>query len=295
MKNPTTNPTMYDDFVELDGIRLRVDRLDRERTDNDDNVMAIFYEEQPFTWQFVQPYLRDALTESAGEIDFLDVGCGSGIFSLLMAKHYNAKVIAIDKSNRAIDFAGKNAILNDLEFQIQHELYNVCSAPKEGSKIIGLYPPYHIYPEFIKEKIPQHARGGSNGQEEFKNQLAIASNHLAENGIIFFNQMCLGDESGPDLLDYIPKLVVDNPSVIYTNVLPPIETKEFLEGVYRGDHRYFVDKVSSENPWVHYTVGIVKRDRKGEVIHVKHDIDLKGRSWEDRIKLHREIALHEFR
>ena len=52
---------MYDDYVELDSVRLQVDRIDRKRNECDDNVMAIFHEEQPFTWQFVKSYVKEAL------------------------------------------------------------------------------------------------------------------------------------------------------------------------------------------------------------------------------------------
>ena len=286
---------MYDDCVELDSVRLQVDRIDRERNDCDDNVMAIFHEEQPFTWQFVQPYVKEALKEATGGVDFLDVGCGSGIFGLLMAKHFNARVTAIDKSKRAVDFAKRNAELNGLELQVQRGVYSQSSIPGRNAKIIGLYPPYHIYPGSVEEKIPQHARGGSDGQGEFKNQLAIADYHLAENGIIFFNQMCLGDEFGPRFLRYIPQLITGDPSIVYTNVLSPISTMGFLEGVYHDKFPCFIDKISSQNPLTYYAVGIIKQDGKRTIDCVKHDIDLKGRTWKDRIKLHYEIALHGFK
>lgn len=286
---------MYDDYVELDSVRLQVDRIDRKRNECDDNVMAIFHEEQPFTWQFVKSYVKEALIEATGTVDFLDVGCGSGVFGLLMAKHFNARVTAIDKSKRAVDFAKKNAILNGLELQVQHGVYSQSSVPERSAKVIGLYPPYHIYPSSVEEKIPQHARGGSDGQGEFKNQLTIADYHLAENGILFFNQMCLGDEFGPRFLRYIPQLITGDPSIVYTNVLPSISTLEFLESVYQGKYSSFVDEVSSQNPLIYYNVGIVKRDGNGTSVCVEHNIDLKGRTWKDRIKLHREIARHEFK
>jgi len=292
----TTDPNMFDSFVEFEGIKLSVDPINRKRTEQEDNVMAIFWEEQPFTWKFVQPYIKEALERSNGQIGFLDVGTGSGIFGILMAKHYNAKVVAVDKSDRAIKIAQENARLNDVDsIKFQHELYSVNSVPESSVKIIGLYPPYHLYPIEIENKVPQHARGGSDGQQEFINQLKIATHHLAKDGIIFFNQMCLGNENGPKFLKYIPELVEGNPSIIYTNVFSPMGTRIFLEGVYGDKHADYVDKISNEYPVLYYIVGIIRKDGKGEVKEVIHSIDLKERSWKDRIKLHYEIAGHEYK
>jgi len=290
---PIKNPDMFDTFVEIDGINLFVDPINRTRTKDGDNVFAILTEEQPFTWKFVQPYIKKALKESDGEIDFLDVGCGSGVFGLLMAKHYSAKVVAVDLSKRAIEFAKKNAELNNLEITLRHEYYNLGSVPEKQVKIIGIYPPYHIYPSKVRDKLPQHACGGSDGQGEFRNQLCIADYHLANNGIIFFNQFCLGDKKGPNFLNYIKYLVRGNVSLVYTNVFGPIDTKEFLDKVYQDKHRDFVNYISDENPLLYYTVGIITRDNKGLVAEMKHNLDLKGRTWNDRIQAHYEIVKHE--
>ncbi len=290
------DPNMFDDEAEFAGIHLKVDPIDRKRSDQSDNVMAIFHEEQPFTWEFSMPYIAQALQESNGSIDFLDIGCGSGVFSILVSKHFpGSKVIALDKSPRAIEQAQDNAKRNGVSFDVKHELYSPESFPKNSAKVIGLYPPYHLYPEEIADKIPQHARGGSNGQDEFKNQLQIADHHLAENGIIFFNQMCLGDATEPEFTKYIPEYIHNKPSVLYTNVFPPMATDQFLQGVYGEKHPDYVRQTTEENPKVYYNVGVIRRDGKGEIKEVPHSIDLRGRTWDDRIKLHYEIAQHEYK
>lgn len=291
----STNPNMYDELVEFSDIKLKVDPITRKRSNDSDNVMAVFWEEQPFTWQFVQPYVKEALEKSSGEIDFLDVGTGSGVFGILMAKHLHASVIALDKSSRAIEQAKNNAALNGVSLDLRHELYTVDSVSAHSVKVIGLYPPYHLYPAEIEQSIPQHARGGSDGQDEFKNQLGTASHHLATDGIIFFNQMCLGNDEGPAFTHYIPELIDGNPSVLYTNVFPPMSTKEFLQGVYGDKHSDYVEKTSQEFPVVYYNVGIIRKDGRGEIKEVQHSIDLKGRTWDDRVKLHYEIAQHEYK
>lgn len=292
-----TDPNMFDENVEFADIKLKVDPINRKRTDQSDNVMAVFYEEQPFTWEFAKPYIEQALRDSGGSIDFLDIGCGSGVFSILVAKHFpeSRQIVALDKSPRAIEQAQENAKLNDVQFDVKHELYSESSFPPKSAKVIGLYPPYHLYPESIAESIPQHARGGSDGQDEFKNQLKIANHHLADEGVIFFNQMCLGNDSQPEFTQYIPEFVEGSPTILYTNVFPSMNTDEFLQGVYGNKHQDYVRETTEKYPKVYYNVGIIRRDGKGEVKEVPHSIDLKGRTWEDRVKLHYEIAQHEYK
>jgi SAM-dependent methyltransferase len=286
---------MYDTAVSFAGVKLAVDRIDRRRSDDSDNVMPIFWEEQPFTWRFIQPFVRRALAESKGSLDFLDVGTGCGIFGILMAKIHRATVVAVDKSPRAIRQAKTNARMNGVTLKFRHELYGLRSAPNHGVKIIGLYPPYHLYPKAITPRIPQHARGGSDGQVVFRDQLRIANHHLAPDGIIFFNQMCLGDERGPAFLKYIPELIIGRPSIEYTNVFPRIRTATFLREVYGNKHAPYVASTSRKFPWLYYTVGIIRRDGKGVIQVVRHHVPLRGRNWPDRILLHREIAAHESR
>jgi SAM-dependent methyltransferase len=282
---------MFDDHVKFAGVELEVDPIDRERTENSDNAMAIFYEEQPFMWEFVKDEIRSTIESVDGSIDFLDVGTGSGIWSLLVAENTSAdNVVAIDKSKRAIKKARGNRDRNDAGFEVREEFYNTFSAPHRSSKVIGLYPPYHLYPQEISEDIPQHARGGVTGQQIFKEQLVIMNYHLADDGIIVFNQMCLGSDE-PAYIDYIPELV-EGASVHYTNIFPPMKTAEFLSEVYEDQFAEWQKSVSELYPQVFYTTGWIRRDGKEEIREIDHSINLHGRSWDDRIKLHHEIGKH---
>lgn len=283
-------PNMYADTAAFEGITLRVDPINRERSEGSDNAMAMFHEEQPLTWHVSKPFMETAFEQSKGVVDFLDVGTGSGVFGILVSKHFQGKnVVALDKSPRAIEMAKANSKANGVEFELKLGFYNINSIPRASAKVIGLYPPYHLYPDSQAEKIPQHARGGSDGQGEFKSQLVISDYLLADEGIIFFNQMCLGGENGPDFLEYIPKLV-EGASVEYTNVFPRISTREFLRGVYGDQCSEYVGKTSEKNPWLYYCVGIVRKDGKGTATEFAHDFDLQGRTWADRILLHKELA-----
>ncbi len=214
------------------------------------------------------------------------------MWSILVAKNIKANnIIAIDKSKRAVEWANKNAQLNEVSFAIQNEFYNMSSAPYKSCKVIGIYAPYHLYPKEVEFKIPQHARGGVDGQQIFREQLVVADYHLGDGGIVVFNQMCLGKGGKPAFAEYISHLLKEV-SLEYTNIFPPMKTREFLEKIYEGKYTEYIDQVSEEFPELYYCDGIITKDGKGGITEVKHDIDLKDRSWDDRIKLHHEIAKH---
>ena len=283
---------MFDHEVRFAGISLLVDPVDRKRVEASDNVMAILHEEQCVLWEFVREDIRAAIAHVEGSIDLLDVGTGSGVAAILVAKHIGAEhIVAIDKSSRAIRTAAKNAARNGVSFTLRGEFYNTNSAPYRAAKVIALNAPYHLYPREIEMRIPQHARGGIDGQQVLREQLCIANYHLADGGIIVFNQMCLGREGKPGFLEYIPHLI-SGASVRYTNVFGPIATADFLSKVYDGKFAAYQEQTSRDYPELYFCDGVITRDGNNTVTLVPHNIDLKGRTWADRIDLHQQIALH---
>jgi 2-polyprenyl-3-methyl-5-hydroxy-6-metoxy-1,4-benzoquinol methylase len=122
MNEDTSVPTMFDSYVEFGGIELAVDPIDRDRTEDSDNAMAIFYEEQPFMLEFSKQVVKQTLENTEGEIDFLDVGTGSGVLGLYIAHNASAQsVVGIDKSGRSVKKARNNRDLNGLNFEIKEE------------------------------------------------------------------------------------------------------------------------------------------------------------------------------
>ncbi len=285
-------PGMFDAIVEYQGIKLEVDPINRPCTEDDDNVMAIFYEEQPFMWEFTKNAITRALQQANGSIDFLDVGTGSGFWAIMVGKHTDAeKILAIDINPRAVYYAKKNARRNGVACELIEETYTQDTAGHRACKVIGIYPPYHLYPEDLESRIPLHARGGPHGQQEFMSQLCTATHHLAEKGIIIFNMMCLGRGGRPMFAEYVPQ-IFPHSSLKYTNIFPPTSTRDFLTKVYQGRFSEWVKSRSYKFPELYFCDGIIKRDDRCEVTVVKHRIPLHGRSWDDRIQLHREIAKH---
>ncbi len=82
---------------------------------------------------------------------FLELGCGSGIISLLASKK-GANVFASDINQKAIDYLDKNASKNNLTVTtIFSDLFN--SIPKKNFDYIIINPPYYPkHPKNIKEQ-----------------------------------------------------------------------------------------------------------------------------------------------
>ena len=292
MRDDKNSIGMFSTSAAFAGIDLEVDPISRTRCDEDDNAMAIFFEEQPFMWYTLRDKIGHTITNTIGSVDFLDVGTGSGVWGILIAKHFSENVIALDISKRAVNFTRSNARKNNVSFEIRNEKYSNSTIGQRQAKVIGLCPPYHLYPKKIERAIPLHARGGIDGQEEFKNQLSIAGQHVAENGIIVFNMMCLGANGSPEYLAYIPELVTGKPSIYYTNVFPSMLSHDFLQGVYGKHYQSFQDSITVLYPELFYTVGYIQNDGMGNVQEFKSDVNLMGRTWQDRIELHKQIANH---
>jgi 16S rRNA G966 N2-methylase RsmD len=292
MRDDKNNMGMYSTSAAFAGIVLEVDPISRTRCDEDDNAMAIFFEEQPFMWYTLRDKIGHTISNTVGNVDFLDVGTGSGVWGILIAKHFSKNVIALDISKRAVNFARNNAMKNHVSFDIRNEEYSNSTIGQRQAKVIGLFPPYHLYPKEVEETIPLHARGGVDGQDEFKNQLSIARQHVAENGIIIFNMMCLGANRSPEYLTYIPELITNKPSIYYTNVFPPMSSDGFLEEVYGNNFQSFQDSITVLYPELFYTIGYIQNDGLGKVQEFRSNVNLIGRTWRDRIELHKQIANH---
>jgi SAM-dependent methyltransferase len=274
------------------GITIRHDPPTRQECDN---VMGIFYEEQVVTWNLLGDEMVQAIVNGNSSIDFLDVGTGSGFWSILVAKHLNrahktGRILGLDKVSRAVQFALRNVEENDVAVDVRQEAYNIGSATSNGVGVIFMNPPYHIYPTAMEDLIPHHARGGGWGYEEFINWLSIANYHLADGGSIFFHHMSLGDDE-PEFLRFIPKFIDGNPSIKYYEILPSTDSFTFLKNVYREKCGSFIYEVSNEFPRLHYASGVIVRDGLGkrEQKDVLSEL-LQGSSWEDRVHLHGRIA-----
>lgn len=276
------------EFYKFQDIEIFYDPINRT-TSRLKNVMGIFDEEQPCAWQTYYKDIEESQRTASGEIDFLEIGCGNGFWSILFKKNFGGNVLAIDKNPRATKLTRLNAKHNNTELEIRCEAYNLATAKYHNVKTFFLNPPFHIYPPEIESIIPLYARGGFDGQQEFKNQLLLANYHLAENGIIVFIMMCLGNDNGPNYINYIHKLMDDNISLYFSNIFNPIPTFEFLSQLYNNDYKEFINNISQKYPKLYYTNGILVRNGKGSIGKVTREFRIHNKSWIDRINLHKRI------
>lgn len=291
------------------GVILRHDSLSRQRPSND-NVLPILHEEHVVTWRLLRDQLMATLLEQEQRsmVDFLDVGTGSGIWAILVAKELQRRatdlrgrrIIAVDKVERMTKACSENLQLNWVRpglVEVLHEPYSLGTAPRRGVRAIFMNPPYHIYPPLpeVERHVALHARGGSLGWDEFRSWLRIANEHLADAGHVYFHHMCLGDQSGPEWQNFIPELIEGVKVISAFDILEPLSTEEFLGRVYAKDHAPFVSEVSATYPLLYFTSGALVREigYRGRPSVLRKPIVsdlLAGRTWTDRIELHRKIA-----
>lgn len=81
---------------------------------------------RPETELLVEKIINES--DKSANLKILDIGSGSGNISLSLSKNLpNAKVVAIDISERALEVANQNAKLNSLQDRVEFKLFNIMS------------------------------------------------------------------------------------------------------------------------------------------------------------------------
>ena len=101
--------------------------------------------------------------------------------------------------------------------------------------------------------------------------------------------MCLGNDDGPNYCNYIHKLMDKDISIYYNNIFKPIRTNDFLNQVYEDEFEDFKNDLSNKYPLLFYTNGMIIRDGRGLIKEIFRDAGVQGKSWNDRIELHKSI------
>lgn len=137
----------------------------------------------------------------------LDIGTGSGAIAIVLAKESNAKVTAVDISEKALSVAKENAkklganiefVLSDLFENLENRVFD---------KIVS-NPPYISENEFqtldidVKNFEPKLALvAENNGLEIYERIINQATKHLTKNGEIYFEIGYLQAEQVKKLLE----------------------------------------------------------------------------------------------
>jgi methylase of polypeptide subunit release factors len=261
--------------------------------------------------------LKRQISKSANRV--IDVGTGSGVFGIYAAKVCAAKVIGIDISRRACDFARKNAALNDVkvcddinslrggQIAILHEeLSDFCRRQPRASVYI-LNPPFT--PTIRDADVAIHARGGFDGQRAFEYQLRTLQPFLRAGDRIIGYQMTCG--SRPDfgfrqILTDVMKHPFDAQSCPTIAGGQSLKAVAFLPAIYGAwprsipltsklsrkakvvlkhfDQHGLLDK---EFSLIAYVINIKKKGAN-QIGHLELD-DVPIGTWADRIWLHQRI------
>ena len=174
---------------------------------------------RPETEELVEWIIQDNLKiERFKNLKILDIGTGSGCIAISLAKNLpNAKVYAIDVSEKALATAKKNAVLNEVNvtFVNQNILEVVSLSQVEGLEqqfdIIVSNPPYvrNLEKEEIKKNVLDNEPHLALFVEDndaliFYTKIAeLAKENLSENGELYFE---INQYLGKEMIDLLENL-----------------------------------------------------------------------------------------
>jgi len=99
-----------------------------------------------FSRQF--PYRRDE--------EFLEIGCGAGITSVLVALHGARKVVAVDINSKAVENTKANALLHGVSHLVSTQVSDVFSAVRCGEQFDTIYwnlPFIYVHPDYLYRSV----------------------------------------------------------------------------------------------------------------------------------------------
>jgi len=130
------------------------------------------------------------------KIDILEIGTGSGCISIALNKNIDSNIDAIDISEKAIEVAKNNAIMNNVTINfITEDINNYCSNKKFN--LIISNPPYVPFDSLVDEKIKYEPQNAIFAEEKglyfYKLILNKFKDNLKEEYLIAFE---IGDKQG---------------------------------------------------------------------------------------------------
>lgn len=137
--------------------------------------------------------VEDILKNINEKTEVLDIGTGSGVIAICLAKFSNAKITAVDISDKALEVAEYNAKQNNVNVTFKNS--NLFENLKKNKKfdIIVSNPPYiksediQTLDKEVKNYDPILALdGGKSGLEFYEKIILQAPLFLSKNGQIFF-------------------------------------------------------------------------------------------------------------
>ena len=159
--------------------------------------MTLVVSNTTFTPSTVSTLLANELDLQNGD-SVIDVGCGTGILSIIAAKLGAGNVTAVDKSPDVVDVGNHNAQLNGVADKITFyngDLFGPLSDEIQADVIIG---DVSGIPDALAADsgwFPSREGGGARGSELPMRMLQDAASRLTERGRLFLPTGTLQDEA----------------------------------------------------------------------------------------------------
>lgn len=160
---------------------------------------------RPETEELVERITKDLQEQVFNNLSILDIGTGSGCIAISLAKNLpNAKISAIDISEKAIELAQRNAEKNDVSVNfLKRDILNTSVLPHKYTVIVS-NPPYvrNLEKAEISSNVLDHEPGlalfvDDNDPLIFYRKISeLAYSFLEEEGVLYFEiNQYLGEET----------------------------------------------------------------------------------------------------
>ena len=159
--------------------------------------MSLMVSDNTFTPSTVSTLLANELDIQDGD-SVIDIGCGSGILSIIAAKLGAGKVSGVDRSPDVVDVGNHNARLNGVSDQITFysgDLFDPLPDDLRADVIVG---DVSGIPDALAADsgwFPSRKGGGARGSELPMRMLQESTSRLTERGRLFLPTGTLQDEA----------------------------------------------------------------------------------------------------
>ncbi|MFC2099956.1 peptide chain release factor N(5)-glutamine methyltransferase [Candidatus Bipolaricaulota bacterium] len=172
---------------------------------------------RPETEELLDHALRLAARQR--DIRCLDLGTGSGVIAICLARYLpRAQVTALDISPAALQLAGENATMNEVDERIEFMKSDWFTHVTGRFDLIAANPPYVDraelpgLPQEVRDHEPREALdGGTGGLEQIGRLLRGVPEHLAPGGHLL---MEIGAAQGPQVVRMMTEAGLAEASVL---------------------------------------------------------------------------------
>lgn len=190
-----------------------------------DKVLIPRFETEQLVYR-VLDFIRENFSDS---VDIIDLGCGSGIIGLTLAKELsNARVTCLDISDDALEITKENAKL--LEVDVEVKKGDMLEKINDTFDVVVSNPPYIALDEEIEDVVKYNEPhlalyAGTDGLDCYKKILQTVSRNLNKKFLIAF-------EIGYTQADQVSRLAYENLDNILIKVFKDLSDKDRILLIY---------------------------------------------------------------